>query len=159
MPWLPAGPGTYALLIRMPAERTITVGQLGELDLNPGWYIYVGSALGPGGLAARLARHLKAVKTRRWHIDYLRAAAAPEAVWYTGSVVRQECHWAAIFARMKSSVVPLDGFGASDCRCRSHLFCFTRSPRIRTFRRNLMNSPNKVAQPRHGTVIHMVPLR
>jgi len=38
-----------------------------------GWYVYVGSALGPGGLAAKVGRHLGGRKMCRWHTAYLRA--------------------------------------------------------------------------------------
>ena len=52
-----AEPGTYALLLRLDKQERITVGKLGTFDFPVGYYLYVGSALGPGGLRARLARH------------------------------------------------------------------------------------------------------
>jgi len=55
-------PGTYALVLRLARATTIHVGALGAVDFAPGWYVYVGSALGPGGLAARVNRHLSRSK-------------------------------------------------------------------------------------------------
>lgn len=52
-----AEPGTYALLLKLDKQERITVGKLGTFDLPAGYYLYVGSALGPGGLRARLTRH------------------------------------------------------------------------------------------------------
>jgi len=49
-----------------------------------GVYLYVGSARGFGGLKARVARHLRAVKKVHWHVDYLLASRSVcvEAVFY-----------------------------------------------------------------------------
>jgi hypothetical protein len=49
----------------------IRVGRLGKLGFDTGIYAYVGSALGPGGVAARLSRHIAGARKDRWHIDYL----------------------------------------------------------------------------------------
>ena len=37
--------------------QEVPIGKLGVLHMLPGIYVYVGSALGPGGLAARIERH------------------------------------------------------------------------------------------------------
>ena len=70
---LPSQPGTYALLLEATAKQDVPIGKLGVLHMLPGIYVYVGSALGPGGLAARVERHAPREKTLHWHIDYLRA--------------------------------------------------------------------------------------
>ena len=46
-------PGTYVLVLRCSSNRTIRVGCLGSIRLRPGYYLYVGSGFGPGGLRAR----------------------------------------------------------------------------------------------------------
>ena len=61
---LPVIPGAYGLVIRLPAEFNGRVGALGSVTLSPGTYLYLGSAYGPGGLAARLRRHLRRDKRR-----------------------------------------------------------------------------------------------
>ena len=79
---LPSQPGTYALLLEATAMQEVPIGKLGVLHMLPGIYVYVGSALGPGGLAARVGRHALREKTLHWHIDYLRAETRLLAVWF-----------------------------------------------------------------------------
>jgi Uri superfamily endonuclease len=42
-----------------------------SIILPAGRYLYCGSAKGPGGLKARLSRHMRRGKSVRWHIDRL----------------------------------------------------------------------------------------
>jgi Uri superfamily endonuclease len=123
---LPATSGTYILLLYLPRKTVITVGRLGWLAFKRGWYTYVGTAFGPGGLAARLSRHLKQKKKCHWHIDYLRVEAVPKQIWYCNAAKSMEHIWAAAIS--KTGGVPVAGFGSSDCRCPSHLFFFSRRP-------------------------------
>jgi len=116
-------------------DQEIRAGSLGILKVQPGYCVYVGSAFGPGGLAARVLRHQRQHKKLRWHIDYLRAVVAMEEVWYTLDAKRRECQWADTLAQMPGCSWPLAGFGASDCPCVSHLFYFQGKPSIRVFRR------------------------
>lgn len=53
-----AKPRTYALVFASSTAASIRVGKFGSLRLQPGFYVYVGSAHGPSGLRARLAHHL-----------------------------------------------------------------------------------------------------
>lgn len=120
--------GTYALLLRLDAPQTVVVGALGELSFPAGWYLYLGSARGPGGLAARLARHRRRGDKRfHWHIDYLRAVTLLVQVW-TSSGASHECDWATAAAALPGARVVVPRFGASDCRCPAHLFHYTRQP-------------------------------
>ena len=118
---LPSQPGTYALLLEATAMREVPIGKLGLLHMLPGIYVYVGSALGPGGLAARIDRHALREKTLHWHIDYLRAATRLIAVWFARGAKHRECRWSRMLEQADGAQIPLDGFGSSDCRCRSHL--------------------------------------
>lgn len=123
---LPKQAGTYALVLRLNNRRELSVGRLGRFDLFAGTYIYLGSALGPGGLHARLSRHLNGVGSPHWHIDYLRKFTAPLLVIYTLSDRRQECDWSQSLLGLPEARIPAPGFGASDCRraCRAHLVAF-----------------------------------
>ena len=121
---LPSQPGTYALLLEAAAMQEVPIGKLGVLHMLPGIYVYVGSALGPGGLAARVDWHTLREKVSHWHIDYLRAETRLLAVWYARGTKPRECYWSKIIERVARAPIPLDGFGASDCRCRSHLQYF-----------------------------------
>ena len=122
------GPGTYALVLCAPHEADVVVGRLGKLHVRPGYYVYVGSALGPGGLAARLRHHLTPARTPHWHIDYLRRAVAIERIWYAIGGARQEHAWARVLEHTPGSILPMPGFGASDCACAAHLFYFESAP-------------------------------
>jgi Uri superfamily endonuclease len=120
----PSTRGTYVLALHLPALETISVGSLGEIRFPAGWYLYVGSALGSGGLRARLARHrwrLAAGKRAHWHVDHLREHALWGGAWARASDERLECTWAAELRRLAGAEVVAPQFGASDCRCPAHL--------------------------------------
>jgi Uri superfamily endonuclease len=129
---LPREKGTYVLVLRLAGPVRLEVGRLGTFDLSAGFYAYVGSAFGPGGLAARVAHHLRVAERPRWHVDHLRRVAEPVAVWHTTDLRRLEHEWAAELAKRLTPSVP--GFGASDCRCPTHLFFARRQPREGSFR-------------------------
>ncbi len=122
-------PGTYALILENTKLRQIQVGKLGRFSFSPGWYVYTGSAFGPGGLASRVGRHFKQEKKCRWHIDYLSTRLTVDRVWYTTNPVKLECQWAKHFSSL-GGTLPAMGFGASDCRCTSHLFFFSACPSL-----------------------------
>jgi Uri superfamily endonuclease len=120
----------------------IEVGRLGAFAFEPGWYMYSGSAFGPGGLAARVERHLGPIRRRHWHIDYLRAAGAVVVeIWISSGMPCREHEWASILAGEYGGGWPVAGFGCSDCRCRSHLIYFERRPERLAIRR-LPGSPS-----------------
>lgn len=150
--------GTYALLLQLEEPREITVGRLGRFVFPAGYYLYVGSALGPGGLEARLARHLarshtsriplqlerrdrgvrpgdlRGKKRLRWHIDYLLECARLIEVWSVPSGERLECLWARAARELPGAQIPVPGFGASDCRCPAHLVHFATRPSLAPLR-------------------------
>jgi Uri superfamily endonuclease len=113
--------GVYVLLLGLSAEMTTKVGRLGVIRFPAGTYLYIGSAMGPGGLEARLARHCQKQKKRHWHIDYLRESATVEAVWWHATDERLECRWAGAGLSLPGASVPAPRFGASDCTCPAHL--------------------------------------
>ncbi len=129
-------PGTYALILSCSTDAFIQVGRLGRMQLQAGFYVYVGSALGPGGLAARIAHHRKQLKRPHWHIDYLRPHARLHRIWYGYAVVRHEHQWAHAAQAMCGATIPLAGFGASDCDCESHLYFFRDRPSRGRFEQN-----------------------
>ncbi len=123
---LPATPGTYALVLRSSTTRTVRVGALGDMHVRPGYYVYVGSACGPGGLRARIEHHACRAARPHWHIDYLRRYTRLQTVWHTGA--RCEHEWAAAVNSMAGATIALAGFGSSDCDCETHLFRFGVRP-------------------------------
>ncbi|MFO7710912.1 MAG: GIY-YIG nuclease family protein [Candidatus Woesearchaeota archaeon] len=110
----------YCLLITIKRPIMEKIGSLGIVPFSKGTYLYVGSA--KNGLDKRIKRHLSKDKKRYWHIDYLLAnpSVVLDKVFYTEK--REEC----AFARQVSKNAYLtNGFGCSDCRCKSHLFRLT----------------------------------
>jgi Uri superfamily endonuclease len=120
-PGVPRAGGTYALLLKLQRSTEIQVGRLGSFFFPAGYYAYVGSAFGPGGLAARLARHCRREKRLFWHIDYFLASAELVDVHYDTSGQQLECKWARLLTSRDGVRVVAPGFGGSDCSCSSHL--------------------------------------
>lgn len=122
-----SGKGVYCLIFE---NRTckLEIGKKGEFFFRAGFHIYVGSALGPGGLK-RVKRHINLSRNKdrnpRWHVDYLHMSPAFRLVSavYTFTSARLECPLAS---RIGGDSV--SGFGCTDCTCSSHLFYRTRSP-------------------------------
>lgn len=114
--------GVYALVFRLEELLRLDIGRLGERALEPGWYLYVGSARGPGGLAARLAYHFRPGKRPHWHVDYLTTRVKPLAVIFSTQPSARECAWVQRLLALPGVQAPWPGFGSSDCRqCPAHL--------------------------------------
>lgn len=115
--------GTYLLvcLHNHSATQPIRFGAAGNRAIPPGYLVYVGSAFGPGGFA-RISRHSDIAAgerdVRHWHIDYLlgqESISLETTYQFPGSA--NECQLAQSIRGD-----PIDGIGASDCPCNSHLF-------------------------------------
>ncbi|TKJ27714.1 MAG: hypothetical protein CEE40_12910, partial [Chloroflexi bacterium B3_Chlor] len=110
-------PGTYVLVLHMHREATMSIGRLGSFRFPTGYYLYVGSARGPGGLEARVARHLRRRKQPHWHADYLLRKATAVEIWKAPSTKKLECLWADAMLSMPNAKKHVRGFGSSDCGC------------------------------------------
>ena len=128
------GKGSYALFFNIPAPLTIVAGRLGQVTVPEGWTIYVGSALGPGGLQARLRRHRAPTKHPHWHVDALSCQQSPAFWLYLPDGTRRECDWAQALAAHPLAEIPAKGFGSSDCTrgCPAHLIAFPRAVSLAT---------------------------
>lgn len=149
---LPDEKGTYVLIASVPQMKRVEVGQLGQFDIVPGFYAYVGSALGAGGLGARVGHHLESAAAPHWHIDYLLQVAQPVEVWYTVAEQKLEHHWADLLERAPQFRVPIPRFGSSDYhRSRSsHLFYSKRRPAFAWFRQQLQERFEDVHAERYA---------
>ncbi|TKX54723.1 GIY-YIG nuclease family protein [Halorubrum sp. SP3] len=120
--------GSYTLVVALASDATLSAGALGEYRLPAGAYAYTGSALGSGGFS-RVDRHRRTARgdhdVRHWHVDYLLGRPTARIDRVVRSVgVDVEC---AVAERLPPG--PIDGFGASDCGCPSHLASGDRDER------------------------------
>ena len=132
---LPEDKGTYILIASVAQTKRLEIGRLGTFDIVPGYYAYVGSAFGLGGIRARVGHHLESAAAPHWHIDYLLGVAAPVEVWFAISDRKLEQDWAELLAKAPFFRSPIPRFGSSDYR-RSrtcHLFYAKRRPSFRWF--------------------------
>lgn len=127
--------GTYTLLISLPEAATVTFGAVGGRDLPAGGYAYTGSAFGTGGFA-RIDRHRELAagerEARHWHIDYLLGhpeTTLTDVVKTVGEDV--EC---PVAREIAAETTPIDGIGASDCDCDTHL---AYAPGVEALRRTV----------------------
>jgi Uri superfamily endonuclease len=136
---LPEDKGTYVLIASVAQLQRVEIGSLGELDIVPGFYAYLGSAFGAGGLRARLDHHLESTASPHWHIDYLLAVAEPVEVWLSTAKKKLEHRWADLLNDAPNFRVPISRFGSSDYhRSRSsHLFFSKRKPSFRRFEQQI----------------------
>jgi Uri superfamily endonuclease len=123
----------YVLLLHLPADGTLTIGKLGTFDFPAGWYAYVGSAFGAGGLVGRLKHHLQPLERMHWHIDYLRQVAPVKEVWISPDTEPHEREWADLILAIPGAIVLVEGFGASDSDRETHLFYFDVRPSLEDF--------------------------
>jgi Uri superfamily endonuclease len=110
----------YLLFLNISRDTKIRVGSLGLISFPAGIYVYVGSA--QNSVEARVKRHLNKKKTLRWHIDYLTSSEDVEPIYAVVLPLTRnyECRIAKILQENDS--ISINNFGASDCRCKSHLY-------------------------------------
>ena len=122
---IPASDGAYVLLLHLERVVAIDLPRLGPDPIPAGWHLYAGSANGPGGLRARLARHFRPDKKAHWHIDRLTMIKAPEAAFSIPN--GSECAIVSNLIASGAFRFTSPGFGATDCRqCQSHLLTWRR---------------------------------
>lgn len=110
--------GSYVLLIRLASPCDVVLRGENHM-LRPGLYAYCGSAMGPGGLKARIARHRRRDKTVHWHVDQITTRAPVLKVGVSFDL--SECDLMGQLLQQPGVCIPVVGFGSSDCRvCESH---------------------------------------
>lgn len=110
----------WRLLAQLAVPLSLRIRTLPPVVLAAGRYVYAGSARGPGGIRARVGRHLRRGKRPHWHVDHLTEAAARlQAIAVPGG---DECALIGALLAAGGCEVALAGFGSTDCRtCRGHL--------------------------------------
>lgn len=129
--------GSYVLVLRSAGIFQQQIGRLGQFSGQKGYYLYVGSAFGPGGVKARVSRHADKTRPVRWHIDYLKPHIELVEIWYSHDPRHREHQWVKLIHKL-SDEMPMKGFGSSDCNCYSHLFYFSNKPTLVEFERMVL---------------------
>jgi len=119
---IPTSKGTYLLFLSNTKSQKINIGKQRDFLFPSGLLVYVGSALGAGGLRGRISHHLRVNRKCYWHIDYLLQKMPVYQVLYIENPSRLEHEWAMLLERIPELNIPMKRFGASDCQCASHLF-------------------------------------
>jgi Uri superfamily endonuclease len=123
--------GVYCLIFENQ-DCKFEIGKKGEFSFSSGFHIYVGSALGSGGLK-RVKRHIDFSRNKdgnkarnpRWHVDYLHLSPAFRLVSAVcaSTSSKLEC---TLASKIGGNLV--FGFGCTDCTCSSHLFYRKKAP-------------------------------
>lgn len=123
--------GAYGLLIRVAKRVELEVAGKKRV-FKSGYYVYSGSA--QNGLEKRLRRHCSRSLAagsdgkNHWHVDCLMDVGKLLDFWILPAVNKTaECELAGIHAGWPGGE-SVDGFGAADCTCASHLVYFPRYP-------------------------------
>ncbi|HJN23526.1 MAG TPA: DUF123 domain-containing protein [Rhodospirillales bacterium] len=153
---LPSGAGSYGLLIQIPSLTRIGIARRPPTDLPPGPYFYAGSANGPGGIRARVRRHLKKARAVRWHVDRLTNLFGVDAVVaFPGG---RECGLVAAARAWRGTTVPIPGFGSSDCRsCPAHLLRLPNGLRTDDLAKPSRLADLAKAAKSHGAIVWLKP--
>ena len=130
-----ARPGTYVLVVHLPSDIVLRIGRLGTFWLPTGYVLYVGSAMGPGGVRRRTDRHRDADAVKRWNLDHLKGVAHPVELWWTQDTAKVvECAWAMALCGLPGFCCPAPGFGSNDCKtCPAHLYHSSARPSVGAF--------------------------
>ncbi len=122
--------GVYSLLLCIPEDTSISIGNRPKEIYEQGYWVYVGSARGKGStsLENRLRRHFRKDKKLHWHIDYLllQKITIVDAIW-SESDDDLECSLVTGLLATEEYIPGPKGFGAGDCTrgCISHLLRYS----------------------------------
>lgn len=117
--------GAYLLLMENKTLQEITVGNLGKVSFQPGYYVYAGS--GMANLDKRVKHHQLKKKSFHYHIDYITPGFMRiKKTFLVRTTERIESELAVKIGKVCDEMV--DGFGCSDTKEKSHLFYFQNNP-------------------------------
>lgn len=117
--------GYYVIGFRLRQSFKGKVGRRFSVELQPGMYIYIGSAFGPVMFKTRVCRHLSKSKKPWWHIDYITLSQSyePLVVAVCPTAVKGLEPWLALSAHASRCLRPVGRLGGSDDPYKvSHLY-------------------------------------
>ncbi len=109
--------GIYLIEGFLDKNKNINIGKKENILFPKGWYLYVGS--GKNCLKERIKRHFSQKKKNFWHMDFLSKHLKNLKSFPIYSSRNFECKLAFEFYKIFKII---NGFGSSDCKCKSHLF-------------------------------------
>ncbi len=115
----PSAPGAYILQITIAESALVTIAGQSPTELTAGRYLYCGSAKGPGGLRARLARHMRRGESVHWHIDQLTERGIVIGSWIVPN--GRECELVAMLGALPMPISEL----VAVIVCTAAATCFT----------------------------------
>ncbi|MHA1506700.1 MAG: GIY-YIG nuclease family protein [Candidatus Asgardarchaeia archaeon] len=101
--------------------------------LRGGYYVYVGSALGPhkNSIENRIKRHLSKTKKIFWHIDKVTTIKCVKIIgaFFIKSERSLECEISLEISKIERVKVPITSFGSTDCSkgCPAHFYYYDGS--------------------------------
>ncbi len=120
----------------------IRVGALGIIEFDRGFYAYIGSMFGPGGLESRIRRYFLGGR-KHWHVDYILDYMRIIEVF-----VLPEKHYESFLANTTIRGLKfkfIKGFGCSDRKQDvSHLLYFREEYELERFRKFIRSIGFKV---------------
>jgi len=144
---IPRDKGLYILLGYVTKDVSINVGRLGTILFRRGFYLYIGSAKGAGGLYTRLKRHLLRSKKTRWHIDYLTVNPhfKPLFIFYTTNLDLSEDIIVSTLVNHGFKIA-VKGFGSTDdVKVESHLL-YTQEEPLKTIVVKVLQAVKKLGK-------------
>ena len=129
---IPSKKGNYLLVFRLEEKTRKNMRRFKNVILEPGYYLYCGSAHGSGGLKGRVTRHLTGSFKKFWHIDFLKECLRLFEVWCQVNSEKNECSFCQFLCNQMGGEIPIKGFGSSDCKnkCESHLVRFQQKTNL-----------------------------
>ncbi|MFO7881382.1 MAG: GIY-YIG nuclease family protein [Kosmotogaceae bacterium] len=100
--------GSYLLFIKV-SRRIEVSSKKSDWTIEPGLYIYVGSAMST--LTGRIKRHLTEKKKKHWHIDFLTSRSEIFLILLLPSETKVEKDISQFVSKFG---IPIKGFGSTD---------------------------------------------
>jgi len=127
---------TYLTILFIPRRLSLKVGSLGELNLEKGYYLYIGS--GGRNIYKRISRHFRLAKKRKWHIDYITNIYPAIDAFIVSGV--DEYALSQYFYKKGLKFIPK--FGATDKKSVSHLYYLNNKSQVEDIIMELKKSYN-----------------
>ncbi len=112
---LPKEPGIYAVILMIERDVSILTRGGKRFTIPRGVYLYIGSAMGGGGIRGRVERYLNRSGRVFWHIDHLLQRSSVKILGVLYRVYRDPGdHESELASKLREIFTGIPGFGCSD---------------------------------------------